>query len=132
MSSCCRFMIGLAISTVGGYVVIHLAILNWMRKWEDGEKHRRKAEDEPEAKQRNLSWASGTVETGLYTCALVVEAYQWIGVWLAVKVIARWQSSGHNPIPGPHTHRWLVGTGLSVLFGYLGAWFALGHPPCVK
>ena len=82
-----------------------------------------------EVRPTSLSGVVGMVERLLYTSALVVGAKEWIGVWLAIKVVARWQTSEDaKKMPGSD-NIWLVGTGLSVLFGFIGAWVALGKLP---
>ena len=118
MVSVCRFIGGLAISTLGGLIFIR-PLLWALRHYARVPKH--ESLRGPNA-QRGLSWATGIVEGGLYMCALVVGAYQWIGIWLAIKVAARWKSAEttDNSI-----QIWLIGSGISVLFGFLGAWFAL-------
>jgi len=80
---------------------------------------------------RSLSSVLGIVERGLYTVALVVGGPQWIGVWLAIKVIARWQRSEREGVSATRAidNIWLIGTGLSVLFGFLGACLALWGLP---
>ncbi|MFZ3332621.1 MAG: hypothetical protein WA197_18435 [Candidatus Acidiferrales bacterium] len=117
-----RFIGGFAISIGGGQIVIWplMKLLRWYSK----------APQHISLKnQRGLSWVTGIVEEGLYTSALIVGAYQWIGIWLAMKVAARWKSEEKVD---SNLHIWLIGSGLSVLFGFLGAWFALGKLPCLK
>ena len=80
-----RFIGGFAISIGGGQIVIWplMKLLRWYSK----------APQHISLKnQRGLSWVTGIVEEGLYTSALIVGAYQWIGIWLAMKVAARWKS----------------------------------------
>jgi len=117
-----RFIVGLAISVVGGQIVVWplLKALRW---------HSKAAEHKSLKTQCSLSWVTGIVERGLYTSALVAGAYSWIGIWLAMKVAARWKSDEHAD---SNLHIWLIGTGISVLFGFVGAWFALGTLPSVK
>lgn len=87
-----------------------------------------------------LTWVVGLIERFTFTAALIIPgAWQWIGVWLAMKVIVRWQSvpskgedGGEGRLPSKKRDSdniWLIGTALSVLFGFAGAWIALGHLP---
>jgi len=80
---------------------------------------------------RGLSWATGLVESLLYTCAFVGCAPQWVGLWLAIKVAARWTLKEEKNQEA-NIHLWLVGSGVSVIFGYVGAGIALGRLPCLK
>lgn len=121
-----RFIVGLAISMLGGQIVIQ-PLLWGLRRYSKVPKH--ESLQGPNG-QRGLSWVTGIVEAGLYTSALVVGAYQWIGIWLAIKVAVRWKSKDEET--DGSIHIWLIGSGISVLFGFLGAWFALGKLPIVK
>ena len=135
MPSFCRFVLvadGLLFSTVvGHYVISH--VLDWLWVRETGERSAvmyfsgYAAEFVTRAKisRRGLSWAAGIVESFLYTCAILANAWQWIGIWLVVKAAVRWQSGETNK-PDANMHLWLVGSGISVLFGYLGACIACG------
>lgn len=71
----------------------------------------------PEA---NFSRLVGIVERLLYTGALLASRQEFIGVWLGIKVIARWQTNPHDEKPIDSDNIWLVGSGLSLLLGYLG------------
>lgn len=87
-----------------------------------------------------LTWLVGMVERFTFTAALIIpSAWQWIGVWLAMKAIVRWQSvpstgeaGGKEKFPSKQRDSdniWLIGTALSVVIGFVGAWIALGHLP---
>jgi len=67
-----------------------------------------------------FSWLVGMVERTLYTTAFAVGAWQFIGVWLAIKVAARWRDPDAQK-GLPTDNAWLIGTGISLLFGFLGA-----------
>jgi hypothetical protein len=77
--------------------------------------------DHPES---TFSHIVGRVERFLYTAALLVGGKEFIGVWLAVKVVARWQTNSGDEKPIDSDNVWLIGTGLSVFFGFLGAFVA--------
>ena len=77
-----------------------------------------------------LTWLTGMVERGLYTAALILGGFQWIGVWLGIKVIARWQTTEKRPKGSMDI--WLIGSGVSLVFGFIGAWMALGQMPPLK
>jgi len=76
-----------------------------------------------------LTWLTGIVERGLYTTALVLGAPQWVGIWLVMKAASRW---GDSETRERSQDIWMIGSGLSVLFGFLGAWFALWKLPVMK
>jgi hypothetical protein len=65
--------------------------------------------------------------------AILSSAPDFIGVWLAVKAATRW-----GPLVDSHNDNrrglgddqvWLIGTALSVLVAYLGAWLTALHLP---
>ena len=70
----------------------------------------------------------GIVERTLYTTSLAIGAWQFIGVWLAIKVAARWRNPKEQE-GVPADNAWLIGTGISLLFGLIGAWIILWHLP---
>ena len=118
-----RIIWGFIVSVVGGDLVIY-PIVVWYLWPKLVRRHK-------EVKSKGmLSRQVGWLERALYTASLLVGAWQWIGIWLAMKVAARWRStSGDSDAPVDNV--WLIGSGLSVLFGFLGAWVALGHPPSI-
>jgi len=80
---------------------------------------------------RNLARYVGLVERALYTGAVLIGAYQWFGVWLAVKVAARWRSkAGGDDVPFDNV--WLLLNALSLIFGFLGGCIGLRHFPAWK
>jgi len=75
------------------------------------------------------------VERFLYTAALYWGGYQWVGVWLGIKVIARWQATEKEEKSRRKAGSldvWLIGNALSLAFGFGGAWIAVGHAPLLK
>lgn len=78
-----------------------------------------------------LSWMVGVLERAIYTGALMVpgSGIQLIAGFLAVKVTARWHGSSGPRATADSDNIWIIGTWLSVLFGAVGAWIALGHLP---
>ncbi len=82
----------------------------------------------PSTQRGSLSLPQGLVERTLYTGALMMGAPQWIGVWLAIKVAAKWKSQTHER---GADNIWLIGTGVSLLVAFVGAWIALGRLPSV-
>ena len=75
-----------------------------------------------------LTMPLGMLERGLYSGALIIGMWQLIGAWFLLKVSAKWKT--------PSSFRgadnvWLIGSGLSLLFGFIGAWIALGHLPMI-
>jgi hypothetical protein len=85
-----------------------------------------------ERQKSRLSWLEGIVERCICTGALLIggiHGWQAIGVWLAMKVAARWQKAKGEPQPIDSDHIWLIGTAISLSIGILGAWIAMGYLP---
>ncbi len=87
-----RVTVGCVVSIVVGDLVIS-TLIGWL--WSGLEKHHYITRAE-HTFTRQLGW----LERALYTSALLAGAWQWIGVWLAIKVAARWRStSGDTEAP---------------------------------
>lgn len=112
----CRVTIGFVVSIFVGHAVIWILVEKLL--WP----HIKKGY----TSEGGITWLTGMVERGLYTLALLAGMPLWIGLWLGVKVTARFQ----NPDPDRETigsyDIWLIGSGLSVFFGFLGALIPLG------
>jgi len=113
---------GFAVSIIVGYFIVHW-LVRWMWRYSG-------APESPDTKaRRSLGWLLGIVERTLYTGSLLLGWWQVIVVWLALKVAVRWnvapQHRGADNI-------WLIGTGLSLLFGFIGAWIALAAVPILR
>ena len=117
-----RVIVGFLVSMFGGAVVLWLLID--CLAWPYIAKGLKNNIGKP---QRVLTLPLGICERASYTAAILLGAPGWIGVWLAIKVAAQW-------------HRWqgeeratynvfLIGNILSIFFGILGAWIALGRVP---
>lgn len=119
-----RIILGFALSIIGGDLVLHRLIDEWL--WPN---YYGKLGEKKKAPERPLTRQVGWLERLLYTGALYVGAWQWIGIWLAMKVAIRWRSWPKDRPHGESDNIWVIGTGLSILFGFLGAWVALGHLP---
>jgi len=57
----------------------------------------------------------------------MVGVPEWIAVWLAMKVAVSWTrwDAGERAT----YNLFLIGNALSVIFGFIGAWIALGKLP---
>lgn len=122
-----RILSGFAVSILGGQLVIWPLTekLLWPRI--------AKVHGKSDISKPALSWLVGCIERLLYTAALIVGIWQWLGIWLAVKAVARWQNAKSISAEPDTDNIWLIGNALSVLFGYLGAFVALGCiPPLMK
>ena len=115
-----RVLIGFLVSSVGGAIVLWVLVdrVAWPYLAKGGVSGKPK---------RTLTVSLGICERVSYTAAILLGAPTWIGVWLAIKVAAQW-------------HRWqgeeratynvfLIGNILSIFFGLVGAWIALGRIP---
>jgi hypothetical protein len=85
---------------------------------------------EPHVKQAgSLSMPLGMLERALYTGALIMGSWELIAAWLVLKTAGKWKEVA--------VHRgadnvWLIGNGLSLFFGFFGAWIALGRLPMTR
>lgn len=113
-----RVVLGFLVSTIGGAIVLYVTIdlLAW-RYIEDQLKDGGKSE-------RSLSKPLGICERFSYTAAIILGLPSWIGVWLAIKVAAQWSRwQGDERVT---YNVFLIGNLISIFFGVLGAWVALG------
>jgi hypothetical protein len=122
-----RVVLGFAVSIMGGDLVVRpLVVRMWrylFRRSDLPEEYSKKSE------MFMLTMPMGMLERGLYTGALIMGMWQLIGGWFALKIAAKWKR--------PSEYRgadnvWLIGSGLSLFFGFLGAWIALGHLPTIR
>lgn len=119
----CLIILGFIVSVIGGDIVIYPLLEKYL--WPQLEKHHGF-----KRKFHTFTRAVGWLERALYTGAILIGSWEWVGVWLAIKVAARWRSkAADSEADVPVDNVWLIGTGLSVLFGFLGAWIASGHLP---
>jgi len=78
-----------------------------------------------------LSVPAGVVERLLYTTAFLVNQPGFIAVWLALKVASQWER--WKKVDERATYNvFLIGSGLSLIMAFLGAWVAAGHIPLTK
>lgn len=128
--SICRVLIGFAVSAIGGLVIGPIVNRMWHfisdKQGKDKDGNEIKLPSEFLKPRGALSVPLGAVERTLYTAAIIVCATQVIGLWFVLKVAAKWKNltnyRGADNI-------WLIGNALSLLFGFIGAWIALGHIP---
>ena len=116
-----RIVLGFFVSTLGGAFVLWLLIDKAAWPYLSRKQNIR---GKPSG---TLTLPLGIVERGLYTVAVIIGAPEWIAVWLAVKVAvawSRWQGEERATY-----NVFLIGNALSVMFGFIGAWIALGHLP---
>jgi hypothetical protein len=121
-----RVLVGFAFSIFVGDVVVRAVV---RALWTYLSRHSG-VPAEPHLKQSgSLSMPIGILERGLYTGALIFGAWQLVGAWLGLKTAMKWREvskyRGADNI-------WLIGTGLSLLFGIAGAAIALGHVPIIR
>jgi hypothetical protein len=126
-----QIVLGFAVSVIGGHFVVKQVVVKCLWPYA-GKKHGY----DWQSQKAYLTPLLGVVERSLYTGALIVGglhggAWQAVGGLLAIKVAVRWQRSKDEKQLRDSDNIWLIGTGLSVLFGFIGAWIALGHPPVI-
>jgi hypothetical protein len=112
-------IVGFLFSTVGGALVLWLLIsrLAWWYISTGGQRQNTAP---------SLTIPLGLVERALYTAAILFGFYEWIAVWLALKVAVGWPHSSRQP---PSDNLYLIGNALSVAFGFFGAVIAHGAFP---
>jgi hypothetical protein len=114
--------VGYLVSVVGGAGTIHLILrIPWKRFYD-------KTPGKSQPPAFSLTMMVGCLERFLYTSAICIGAWEWIGIWVAVKVAVRWRGKSDNP-DGSVDNIWLIGTALSIIFGFAGAWIILGKLP---
>jgi len=123
-----RMLAGFGFSILVGHIVLWSLIEKTL--WPYVQKHH---PPDPTHHKARLSWLVGVLERAIYTGALMVpgSGIQLIAGFLAVKVAARWHGSSGPRATVDSDNIWIIGTWLSVLFGALGAWIALGHVPAL-
>jgi hypothetical protein len=119
----CRIIAGYSVSIGAGHALLHPLVDGYL--WP---RFREAYKDRLGQYPVHFSWLVGIVERALYTTALAIGAWQFVGVWLAIKVAARWRNPDDQK-GVPTDNIWLIGTGVSLLFGFLGAWIIRWHLP---
>jgi hypothetical protein len=119
----CRILIGfVGVNFIAGLVLYGLLdVWLWPRFFNRYLEHKEKER----LRDPLLTFLVGTVERVLYTLALCIGAWQWIGLWVGIKVATRWRSKLDSAY-GPTDNIWLLGTALSLTFACIGA-AAVGH-----
>ncbi|HEX9201707.1 MAG TPA: hypothetical protein VF865_19270 [Acidobacteriaceae bacterium] len=123
-----RVIAGFAFSILAGHIVLWSLIERCLWPYV-----RKNHPPDPDHHKSRLSWMVGVLERTIYTGALMLpgSGIQLIAGFLAVKVAARWHSSSGSRATADSDNIWIIGTWLSVLFGVVGAWIALGHIPAL-
>jgi hypothetical protein len=119
-----RVLVGLAVSSIAGSLVLWVLIdkLAWgyLKKTQN-------IEPKPPGV---LSIPLGIVERILYTTSFILGAPSWVGIWLVVKVAVQWDRwTGKERAT---YNVFLIGSALSILFGFIGAWIAIGKLPVLS
>jgi hypothetical protein len=120
-----RVILGFAFSMLGGDLVIRPLM---GRIWLFLRKHSAVPKDRS-TRHGALSLPLGILERGLYTGALMVGAWQVVGAWLVLKTAAKWKKMEEHK---GADNAWLIGNGLSLLFGFFGAWIGLWRLPTIR
>ena len=115
-----RVVIGFLVSALGGAAVLWVLIdkLAWPYLGRDGI---------PGKPTRTLTLPLGICERVSCTAVFLLGVPAWIGVWLAIKVAAQWQR--WTGVERATYNVFLIGNLLSIFFGFIGAWLALGKLP---
>ena len=118
-----EIVVGYAISLFGGAIVLWLVIdkFTWRYLSKKGI---------PGKEPGILTLPVGIVERLLYTTAFLLNQPGFVAVWLALKVASQWKRwQGEERAT---YNVFLIGSGLSLIMAYLGAWVATGHIPLTK
>jgi hypothetical protein len=121
-----RTFLGFVVTNLaaGGLLLLLLDKWLWPRFFDRYPEHRRKER----LRDPLLTFLVGTVERILYTLALYLGAWQWVGFWVGIKVAIRWRSKSDSAY-GSSDNIWIIGTVLSILSSFLGAYIVLGQLP---
>lgn len=113
-------------SVISGYLFSTLigAIVLWVLVEKLGWSYLKK-HDVPAKEPGLLTLPMGIVERLLFTTAFLVGTPSIIGIWVALKVAVQWDRWSTKSQRGTY-NLFLIGTALSILFGYLGACIAVG------
>ncbi len=74
-----------------------------------------------------LTLPMGILERFLYTSVFIINQPTFIIVWLTLKVASHWKRWA-NEERGTY-NVFLIGSALSLIIAFFGAWIALGHMP---
>ncbi len=102
------YVLGYGISLFGGHILIFLIMYKLLTQIGDHE-------------QANFLWQAGCVgftERLIYTTAIVVGLSEIIAVWLVMKAAIQWKSEETKSVKTFYAY--LVGNGLSLIFGLVG------------
>lgn len=113
-----RLVFGLFVSTVVGAIALYLIIDRGFWPY-ISKKH-----NIPGKIPGSLTLLLGIFERGSYTVALILYKPEWIFAWLGMKVAVGWRT--HQERKSPSDNLYLIGNILSIMFGLIGAWIALG------
>jgi hypothetical protein len=113
-------IIGYVISTLGGALVLWLLIdkIAWGYLAKKGIQGKA---------ARPLTPLMGILERFMYTTVFIINQPTFIAVWLALKGASQWKI-WKNGERGPY-NVFLIGSALSLIIAFLGAWVALGDMP---
>lgn len=117
-----RLLIGLFVSLIVGGIVVYFIMdkLLWPKfkeEFPDGITNYPKG-------QLTLI-ILGAFERLLYTLALVVGAWQWVGVWMGIKTAVHWEGWKNDKYRS--FNLFLTGNAINIFFGLIGAWVVLGR-----
>jgi hypothetical protein len=117
-------IIGYVISTFGGALILWLLIdkIAWGYLGKKGI---------PGKASGILTLPMGILERFMYTTVFLVNQPAFIAVWLALKVASQWRRWEEDKERGTY-NIFLMGSALSLIIAFLGAWIALGHVPLLE
>jgi len=121
----CYIILGYLFSTIIGAIFLRIVIDNWLWSYIIKEQ---KIPGKPRA---ILTLPLGIIERLLYTSAFFLGFPEWVPVWLGLKVAVSWKRWQKEEERGIY-NIFLIGNALSLIFGFVGAWIALGQLPILK
>jgi hypothetical protein len=116
-------IVGYVVSTLGGALLLWLLIdkMAWGYLGRKGI---------PGKTLGILTLPMGILERLMYTTIFIIDQPAFVAVWLALKVASQWKRWEDKERVTYNI--FLMGSALSLIIAFLGAWIALGHVPLLE
>lgn len=126
-----RFLKGISISAFGGAFFLYF-VMGWLRGLFPNKLviyEGRQIYEFKFAPPKCLTVWTGILERFLFTISILVGAPALIGIWFGLKVATVWKIWDKVERRIETAYIFIIGNALSILFGFIGAWIAIGKFP---